>query len=74
MTTDNVIEVSGRFYVGRWVERAAQFQGPVKNPQGGIRSWFCRSLEQIPRMGGYSYARRTDAERRALAVYGEVSA
>lgn len=71
--SDHVIEVNGRHYVAVWNERAAQYEGALTaelKKKTGCSGFFCRSKAGIPGAGGYGYASRSSALRKARELYG----
>lgn len=67
-----VTEHNGRFYVAAWDERGAQYSGPLTaelRRKTGCSGFFCRSRQGLPGAGGYSYATRSAALRRARACF-----
>ncbi len=69
-----VIEHNGRYYVARYNERNAQYEGSLTAEMRrltGCSGFTCRSKAGLPGAGGYSYATRSSALRRAREIYGE---
>jgi len=61
----------GRWVVAVWVERAAQYQAPMTAAERrltGCHTHCARTVDGLG--GGYWYARRADALRRARQLYG----
>lgn len=71
MKGEDVQELSnGRWVVARWHENAAQYQAPMtvlEKRITGCHTYCARSVDNLG--GGYIYKRRSDALRRARAVY-----
>lgn len=70
---DYVQEIGGRWYLAVWSKRQAQWIGSLRpeiKRASGCSGWFCSHEWSIPGAGGYSCARRADAVRRAVQVYG----
>lgn len=65
-----VVEIDGRHWVAYWDEKACQWKGPVKDgTKVGLTGFYCRKKSEIPKMGGYSYASRAGAMRKARETY-----
>lgn len=68
-------EHCGKYFVAKWYEGAAQYQGPLREEikkLSGCTGFSCRALDGLFGAGGYVYKSIGAARRRVRIEYEDV--